>query len=650
MPTLNWIGKDNVVTHHQEVPFHVLEHKYGFSAADGQSDSFTGSGNMIIHGDNLVALKSLLPKYEGCVDCIYIDPPYNTGEEKWIYNDNVNDPHIQKWLGDVVGKEEEDLSRHDKWICMMYPRLSLLQRMLSFDGVLAISIGYHELNSLFWLCKKIFPTKQVVITTVQTSGGKPSEGFNYMQEYIVFVAPRGFSPNPSKAAMNEYSSPYHAMTLAGFNQEERPNQVYPIYINKNTGAFDHVGKSLQELIVEGKYTGEKIDFPFDYSAPDGMAVVWPVTKKGDKCVWRLTPTSFVDNWNKGYVKLSPLTSSNNENIYSVQYLADGIISKIESGEMETYRISDDPQIKTLEVADFKTGGVNIQTIWTNKQYYTARGSSELTNIFSEKGRFPYPKPLQLVKDILQRITKPNSIVLDSFGGSGTTANAVLSLNNDDNGNRKFILIEMMEYADTITSERIKRVIKGYSFKGKKEEEIYSKKLTPQNILNAEELLEEARVAAETNKEEFEKISKPQIVDNCLKVIGTKVYDGQMPGLGGSFDYYELGLPLFDEKGFLNENIDIKKIREYIYYSETQCPLVDNELYYDSYLLGKYNYTDYYFYYEPKVETTFGPDTLNIIVRKADSYIVYADICLFSKEELVRMNIVFKKIPRDIYRF
>lgn len=648
MPTLNWIGKDKVVTHHQDIPFHVLEHKYGFTAENGKQDATTDSGNMIIHGDNLVALKSLLPKYEGRIDCIYIDPPYNTGEEKWVYNDNVNDPHIKKWLGEVVGKEGEDLSRHDKWICMMYPRLVLLEKMLSFNGIIAISIGYHELNSLYWVCKKVFLTKQVVITTVQTSGGKPSEGFNYMQEYIVFIAPKGFSPNPSKAAMNEYSSPYHAMTLAGFNQENRPNQVYPIFINKSTGVFDHVGKSLQELIDDGDYLGEKKNFKFDYTVYDNMAVVWPVTKKGDRCAWRLTPKSFVENWNKGYIKITPQTSTNNQNIYSVQYLADGIISKIEKGEMETYRISDNPLIKTIGISDFKTGGVNIPTIWTDKQYYTSRGSSELTNIFSEKGKFPYPKPVQLIKDIIQRVTNINSTILDSFGGSGTTANAVLTLNAEDNGNRKFILIEMMDYAETITAERVKRVMTGYNFKGKVEEEIYSQKLTLKNLLKGENILKEAEEAIEANKDKYDKISNPKIADNCLKVIGTKNFADKMPGLGGAFDYYELGEPLFDKDGFLNEVVGIKKIREYIFYSETRQPI--SEISNIEYLLGNHNHTDYYFYYKPEEEMTFGPDTLHIIQRKADSYIVYADACLFSDEELARMNIVFKIIPRDIHKF
>lgn len=148
MPTLQWIGKDKVINHHQDVPFRILEHKYGFTAENGEQEIETNSGNRIIHGDNLEALKSLLPEYEGKIKCIYIDPPYNTGNEKWIYNDNVNHPKIKKWLGELVGKAGEDFTRHDKWLCMMYPRLKLLQKLLSEDGAIFISIDDNEQASL----------------------------------------------------------------------------------------------------------------------------------------------------------------------------------------------------------------------------------------------------------------------------------------------------------------------------------------------------------------------------------------------------------------------------------------------------------------------------------------------------------------------
>lgn len=155
MPTLEWIGKEKVINHHQEVPFRVLERRYSFDE-NGRTDADNGSENMVIRGDNLEALKALLPRYEGRVKCIYIDPPYNTGEENWVYNDNVNDPKIQKWLGEVVGKEGEDLSRHDKWLCMMYPRLKLLYRLLSNDGLIAVSINDHELFNLGAIMNEIF--------------------------------------------------------------------------------------------------------------------------------------------------------------------------------------------------------------------------------------------------------------------------------------------------------------------------------------------------------------------------------------------------------------------------------------------------------------------------------------------------------------
>lgn len=154
MPILQWIGKEKVVNHHLEVPCHVLSRTYSFDE-EGEKEKDNGSENMVIHGDNLLALKSLLPQYEGRVKCIYIDPPYNTGNEGWVYNDAVNDPVIKRWLGEVVGKEGEDLSRHDKWLCMMYPRLRLLQRLLSDDGAIFISIDDNEFANLKLICDEI---------------------------------------------------------------------------------------------------------------------------------------------------------------------------------------------------------------------------------------------------------------------------------------------------------------------------------------------------------------------------------------------------------------------------------------------------------------------------------------------------------------
>ena len=188
MPTLNWIGKEKVVNHHQDVPYRILEHKYTFSnLADLKNPTDLKSGNKIIHGDNLEALKSLFPEYEGKIKCIYIDPPYNTGNEGWVYNDNVNDPKIQKWLEQTLRAKEEgktaaigidDLTRHDKWLCMMYPRLKLLHKLLANDGFIAISIDDNELFDLGFLLNEIFgENRKLACIPVKSepSGGKGKE-------------------------------------------------------------------------------------------------------------------------------------------------------------------------------------------------------------------------------------------------------------------------------------------------------------------------------------------------------------------------------------------------------------------------------------------------------------------------------------------
>lgn len=582
MPTLDWIGKDKVVNHHLDVPYHVLERKYSYDV-EGRHEEDNGSENMIIHGDNLLALKSLLPKYEGKIKCIYIDPPYNTGNEGWIYNDNVNDPRIKRWLGEVVGKEGDDLSRHDKWLCMIYPRLRLLQKLLHQDGCLMISIGYHELNNLVQICKEIFSTKQIVTVTVQTSGGKPSGGFNYLHEYIVFVVPVDFKANALDWWGGNSRTPFEGLTLSTFDKTQRPNQTYPIFVNTSDGSFAGVGKSLQDLINEGTYVGSKEDFEYDYSvAPEGTVAVWPITSKGKQCVWRQIASRLIKDWEKGYIKISENKNIASSNQYSVQYLPSGVIKKIEKGELEV--TGKEENAPTLKFGDNQTVGGQVPTIWNEKQFFTVNGTQELKQIFPESSKiFEYPKPVELISSIIKMATEEGDIVLDSFAGSGTTGHAALSLEEK----RKFILIEMLDYADTITAERIKRVINGYD-------------------------------------------SEKQAVE----------------GTGGSFSFYELGAELLKE-GQLNETVSVDKMRKYICYTETKsAPVVKED---EPYYLGTHIGTAYYFYYEKEKLTTLGRSFLHTVKTKADGYVIYADLCTLSDRELEKYHITFKKIPRDIKR-
>jgi len=238
MPELIWKGKDKVINHHQEVPVRTLDHQYTFG---GEEEGATG--NKIIHGDNLEALKALLPQYEGKIKCIYIDPPYNTGNEGWVYNDNVNDPRIRKWLGDVVGKEGEDLCRHDKWLCMMYPRLQLLKRLLTDDGVIFVSIDDNEIQNLRPIMNEIFGAKNRIEQFVwkKSYGGGAKEKFAItVHEYVLLYAKNiervdGLWLPPDPKAEKKYykfrdkRGPYRIKPLeATKSMDRRENLVYPI--------------------------------------------------------------------------------------------------------------------------------------------------------------------------------------------------------------------------------------------------------------------------------------------------------------------------------------------------------------------------------------------------------------------------------------
>ena len=402
--------------------------------------------NFILEGDNLHSLRLLEKTHKGKIDVIYIDPPYNTGNKDFVYDDAY--------------VEDLDGFKHSKWISFMSERLKIARNLLTSDGVIAISIGYQEVHNLVVLCQEMFDTKQVTCVTVQTSGGKPNGGFNYVQEYLVFIAPRDFEPNTMNFTGGIERSPFEGLTLSTFTKVTRPNQAYPIFIDKKTMNIVGIGKTLTERINEGSYTGELEDFPFDYDeAPDGTVALWPISSKGAECVWRLIPSRLKRDWEKGYIKVGKNKSKANPNEFSVQYLPEGVIQKVESGELEV--VGKEPNAPTLVFGKNKTVGSEIPTIWTEKDFYTTKGTSGAKDIFGDK-RFSYPKPLELITEILRAISKKNSIILDFFAGSGTTGHAVIELNAEQHSDRRFILCTNNEGAicEKVTYPRIKTVITG----------------------------------------------------------------------------------------------------------------------------------------------------------------------------------------------
>lgn len=513
MPTLDWIGKNKVVTHHQDVPFRVLDHKYTFGDTPD-------SGNMIIHGDNLEALKSLLPEYEGKINCIYIDPPYNTGNEGWVYNDNVNDPHIRKWLGKVVGSELDDLTRHDKWLCMMYPRLVLLKKLLSENGAVFISIDDNEQTNLKLICDEIFGRKNFVEMVIwgkknAAKGVPPRNMIVNVHEYIlVYQGEKGFKFSGEKRDITSFKNP-----------DNDPRGPWRVSNIKSTIKSKNAAFTITNPANGKEYTNT---WAFSKESLEQMI-------KENRILWK-------DSLPKQKEFLYEMT---NENMAIKSYW--GVF---------------DPQSTTVFLKN-----LNIE--------------------------FNNAKPISLLSYLFEVSSKENDIILDSFAGSGTTAHAILNLNKRDGGNRKFILCEMCDYAETITAQRVRYVINGYG---------------------------EGSNAVE--------------------------------GTGGSFDFYELGETLFDPvSDNLNDNADTEQIRRYIWFSETNSPYLKPDKDAHPYLLGTFQNNNYYFYYIKGEETCLDWDFLRTFTKKdkAEMYIIYADRCILTEEEMTKLNIRFKKIPRDIKR-
>jgi len=522
------------------VPYRLLHCDKKLSAGDPDA------GNLLVQGDNLEALKALLPYYAGQVKCIYIDPPYNTGNEGWVYNDNVNSPEIRRWLGEVVGKEAEDLSRHDKWLCMMYPRLMLLKEFLSDDGAIFVSIDDNEIQSCRAIMDEVFGRHNFIATVIWQKVFSPKNSarqFSDDHDYVVVFGKNAarWTPNlipRSDDAKGRYKNP--------------DNDPRGPWTSGDVSARNFYGAGTYPITCP---SGRVISGP-----PKGM--YWRVSKEEferldqDNRIW----------WGK---------SGNNV-----------------------------PRLKRFlsEVKD----GVIPQTIWSHKDAgNTQEAKKEILSICdfdASDDVFITPKPLKLIERVLTIGADEDSLILDSFAGSGTTGHAVMQMNKRDGGSRRFIMVEIDdEIAGAVTAQRLARAVDGYHPGG------------------------------DTSKQ-------------------------RVPGVGSGFRFCRLGKPLFDENGSIAEEVTFTDLAAHVFFTETGSP-IPKRARKDNPLLGSFDGRAIYLLYNGVLGDR-RPESGNVLAHAvaqelpphpdgAGPRIVFGEACRLGAKALASYGITFRQIPFEL---
>ncbi|MGI2122764.1 site-specific DNA-methyltransferase [Shewanella baltica] len=562
MPTLNWIGKATVEKHHKEVPFRLLEPMAELSC--GVADS----GNLIVQGDNLHALKALLPRYAGQVKCIYIDPPYNTGNEGWVYNDNVNSPEIRKWLGQVVGKEGETLDRHDRWLCMMYPRLLMLKQFMHDEGMIFVSIADDEVHHLRILLDEIFGANNRVASFVwRTDGNFDNQAkVKVCHEYVLCYArnisklphPKVIDPSTEEGSKlfnkhirntivkNGPKNPVSSVFLPrGFpaDFEEDEIQVKSNWPKYNSSIKVNNGKLIEGVEAESGWSSKNLLLKFIET--DFKPVI---DTKGQKTRFVVTSTGAIESIKE------------RENASHVISVLSGV------GSTQS-------QSATLKEMGFE---------------------------------FSFPKPVDLISYLISIHPDKELIVLDSFAGSGSTAESTLRQNAIDGGSRRFILIEMDEnIAQNITRDRVSKIINGYS----------------------------------THK-------------------GTKIQ-----GLNTGFQFNKLSAePLFNAEGPIRSDVTFEQLAEFVWFMETGTGLNESILNshkkHNSPYLGQYKDRAIFLLYNGilKDKTDIGGNVLNNrslevleagLANFVGPKVVYGARSRFDKTKLAKLGITFHQLPYEL---
>lgn len=596
MTEISFKGKEFVHNHHLSVPFRPLVPHSDKSLGDSALD-----GNLIIHGDNLHALKALLPLYAGKVDCVFIDPPYNTGNEGWCYNDNVNAPMIKEWLSaNPIG--EDDGLRHDKWCAMMWPRLRLLHDLLADNGSFWMTIDENEVHRARAILDELFGAGQFVATVIWHKMYAPKATVKYFSsdhDYLIVYAKNKESWQP--------------------NLLRRTSEQDEVYRNPDQ---DPRGRWRPNNLAARNYYSKGT---YAITCPSGRVIAGPPAGS----YWRVSED-----------KLWELHRDNR-----IWWGGDG--NNVPA-----------PKIYLSEVRQ----GRVPQTLWHWSDVgHTQEAKKEVLRIFSDENRdvFMTPKPTRLLQRVVELGMPSDGLILDSFAGSGTTAHAVLKANKEDDGHRRFILVEMESYADRLTAERVRRVCRGYKFTGNLKTELLRQRINWSMLQNSRKLLDEVQKTENLNTHEYDEITKT-VKDNELIVMGSKSVSERSPGLDGSFTYCTLGEAIELDKILSGETLpSYGALGAVIFNMATNRafdPMSLREA--DSYL-GQVNDQHLWLIYKPDLDWLKSPEAALTLSKakeiaatdKQRKHLVFAPARFVSRKVLAEQDIPveFAPLPFALYR-
>ena len=622
MPEIVFKGKEYVYNHHLTVPYRplVVDAAKGIGPADLAS-------NLVIHGDNLHALKALLPRYAGQVDLVFIDPPYNTGNEGWTYNDNVNSPIMKEWLS-TNPVDGEDMLRHDKWLCMMWPRLVLLRELLSDRGSIWITLDDNEVHRARMVLDEIFGDEHSV---GQIAGQKRTSRENRaalspsIDHLLVY----------SKRTVDDWKS---------FRQLLAPSdEGYANPDRDPRGVWKSIPFSAQ---------GARKNQRYPITTPTGRVLTPP---KG-RC-WGATEPEFI---------------------------------RLRDVEKRVYWPKDGDGLPRIKQFPESAKGLVPDTLWMASDVGDTEDSKkQLMQMFIEEEDLGLhaPKPVSLIERIVEVSAAADSIILDSFAGSGTTAHAVLKANAKDNGNRKFILVESEDYADRLTAERVRRAIKGYAWVGTQRETLLEEKINWTRFKKADEWLAKVEAiktaegfaqeaaqmelgastasARRASKKRFDKINV-ELKDGMLRVEGEKKVSERADGLGGEFTYCTLGERLDIEKLLSGESLPgYDALGAWLFHTATGGTLLPRPKGAPASYLGEASDAHVWLIYEPKLAFLKSPDAALTLSRAKEfsqwaklhpdatlgvkRSLVFAPAKYLSNKQLAEHAIDFAPLPFALFR-